>query len=118
MSHAGINRATSQPIQDRRSVMIWLLAGFISIAGTVLMFFPAAWMTMLIESASAGRFTLGDAQGTLWRGSAFIGASPGSSYPVTPLLPGRFVWQLSPMLLLGVIDARLETPMLCHNPST
>ena len=116
MSPVSITQATNSPVQGRQSVMIWLLAGFISIAFTVLVFSPAAWMMVLVESASAGRFTLGDAQGTLWRGSAFIGASPGGNHPASPLLPGRFSWQLSPMLLLGVVDARLENADALSKP--
>ncbi len=117
MSLVGAFQTTySSPGQSRRAIIIWSLAGLISIAFTVLAFFPAAWMMVLVESASAGRFTLGDAQGTLWRGSAFIGASPDGNHPASPLLPGRFSWQLSPMLLLGVVDARLENADALSKP--
>ena len=54
---------------------IWLLAGIASIALTVMMFFPATWMASMVEKQTAGRLTLGDARGTLWRGSAFIGGA-------------------------------------------
>jgi len=91
-----------------RHFVTWLLAGIASVALTALAFFPATWMAPLVEMQTAGRLTLGDAQGTLWRGSAFIGGAPGGSDPVTPLLPGRFLWRLSPMLLLGQVDAELE----------
>lgn len=91
-----------------RRFVVWSLAGMISVTFTVLAFFPATWLGALIEQKTAGRLTLGDAQGTLWRGSAFIGAAPGGNDPVTPLLPGRFAWRLSPMLLLGRLDAELE----------
>jgi general secretion pathway protein N len=43
----------------------------------------------MVERQTGGRLTLGDAQGTLWRGSAFVGGAPAGG-PVTPLLPGRF----------------------------
>ena len=86
----------------------WLLAGLASIAFTVLAFFPAAWVSVLVEAQTAGRLTLGDAQGTLWRGSAFIGGASGSNDPVTPLLPGRFSWRLSPTVLVGIVDAELK----------
>ena len=62
----------------------------------------------MIEKQTAGRLTLGDAHGTLWRGSAFIGGAASGSDPVTPLMPGRFSWRLSPMVLLGSVDAELE----------
>lgn len=99
----------------RRSV-IWLLAGIISVAATALAFCPAAWMVPLVERQTAGRLTLGDAQGTLWRGSAFIGGAPSGIDPVTPLLPGRFSWRLSPMALLGQVDAELENPSALSQP--
>jgi general secretion pathway protein N len=93
-----------------RRVVIWLLAGSLSFMLTVLVFCPATWVSSILENRTAGRVVLGDAQGTLWRGSAFVGGAPGASAPVTPLLPGRFTWRLSPLALLGEIDAELENP--------
>ena len=91
-------------------VVLWLLAGILTVAATVFVFLPATWMSAIVERQTAGRLTLGDAQGTLWRGSAFIGGAPGGADPVTPLLPGRFSWRLSPMVLLGQVDAEVENP--------
>lgn len=91
-----------------RRIVIWLLAGITSVALTVLLFFPATWMAAMVERQSAGRLTLGDAQGTLWRGSAFIGGAASGSDAVTPLLPGRFAWRLSPLVLLGSVHVELE----------
>lgn len=99
-----------------RHLVTWLLAGIVSIALTALVFFPASWMASIVETQTAGRLTLGDAQGTLWRGSAFIGGAPGGNDPVTPLLPGRFSWRLSPMLLLGQVDAELENTAALSRP--
>lgn len=99
----------------RRSVT-WLLAGIASVALTAMAFFPAIWMAPIIETQTAGRLTLGDAQGTLWCGSAFIGGAPGGGAPVAPLLPGRFSWKLSPMILLGQVDAELENPAALSRP--
>lgn len=99
-----------------RRIVIWLLAGIASVALTMLMFFPATWMTAMIEKQTAGRFTLGDARGTLWRGSAFIGGAPNGNDPVTPLLPGRFSWHLSPMILLGSVDIELENAAALSQP--
>lgn len=96
--------------------VIWLLAGLVSVAATALVFCPAAWMAAVVERQTAGRLTLGDAQGTLWHGSAFIGGAPGGTDPVTPLLPGRFAWRLSPMVLLGQVDAELENPSALSQP--
>lgn len=91
-----------------RLLMIWLLAAVLSIAFALLAFFPATWISSIVETQTAGRLTLGDAQGTLWDGSAFIGGAPSGKDPVTHLLPGRFSWRLSPMVLFGLVDARLE----------
>ena len=99
-----------------RRFLTWLLAGAAAIVLTLLVFCPAAWMAPLVESQSGGRLTLGDAQGTLWRGSAFIGGAPSGSDPVTPLLPGRFAWRLSPMVLLGQVDVDLENPEALSQP--
>lgn len=98
--------------------MLWLLAGIVSIALTMLMFFPAAWLASMVEKQTAGRLTLGDAHGTLWRGSAFIGGAASGSDPLTPLLPGRFSWRLSPMVLLGDVDAELENDAALSQPVT
>jgi general secretion pathway protein N len=96
--------------------MIWLLAGIFSIALTMLMFLPASWMAYMVEKQTAGRLTLGDAHGTLWRGSAFIGGAASESDPLTPLLPGRFSWRLSPMILLGNVDAELKNDAALSQP--
>ncbi|CAN5369403.1 type II secretion system protein N [soil metagenome] len=99
-----------------RRLVILLLAGTISIAITILAFCPASWMSPLLEKQTGGRLTLGDPQGTLWNGSAFIGAAPGGNAPVTPLLPGRFAWRLSPLVLLGRVDAELDNPEALSQP--
>ena len=95
---------------------MWLLAGIIGITLTLVMFLPATWMAAMLEKQTAGRLTLGDAQGTLWRGSAFIGGAASGSASITPLLPGRFSWRLSPMILLGSVDAELENAESLSQP--
>jgi general secretion pathway protein N len=88
----------------------WLIAALIAVLATVLVFLPAAWMSPLLEAQTDGRLALGDPQGSLWHGSAFIGAAPGGNEPVTPLLPGRFSWSLSPLVMLGRVDLQVENP--------
>lgn len=102
----------------RRSArfLLWTLAGLLTAALIVLAFLPAAWMAAALERQTGGRLTLGDAQGTLWRGSAFIGGAPSSSDPVMPLLPGRFSWTLSPLVLVGQVHLRLENPAALSQP--
>lgn len=99
-----------------RRTIVWLLAGVATIVMTVLFLAPAAWLVPMVERQTKGRLTLGDAQGTLWHGSAFIGASAAASEPVTPLLPGRFAWDISPMILLGRVDVTLENPEALARP--
>lgn len=97
-------------------LVIWLAAGFVTVALTLLAYCPAAWLAYVLERQTAGRLTLGDAQGTLWRGSAFIGGAPSKNDPVMPLLPGRFAWRLSPAVLLGQVDAELENTSALSQP--
>lgn len=96
----------------------WIVAGCVSVLVTVLFFLPAAWMAPIVEKQTAGRLTLGDAQGSLWNGSAFVGGAPSARDPVTPLLPGRFAWRLSPMVLLGRVDAEVQNPAALSQPVT
>ena len=98
--------------------MLWLAAIAAAVALTVLVFLPASWLGAIVESQTGGRLTLGDAQGTLWRGSAFIGGAAGANGAVTPLLAGRFSWRLSPMVLLGQVDLTLENAEALAEPVT
>jgi len=98
--------------------VMWTAAAFLSVLVTVLAFFPAAWLAPLLESQTHGRITLGDAQGSLWSGSAFIGAAPSGREAVTALLPGRFSWQLSPLVLMGRVDVRLANAQVLSQPVT
>jgi len=99
-----------------KRVLLWLALVALAVLATVLAFLPAAWLGPLIEKQTAGRLTLGDAQGTLWRGSAFAGGAPGAGGAVTPLLPGRFSWRLSPLVLFGSVNAELANPQALAQP--
>ncbi len=96
--------------------LVWLLAGLLTIFLTILAFLPASWMAPIVEAQSGGRLTLGDPQGSLWQGSAFVGAAPGPREPVTPLLPGRFAWTLSPLVLVGQVKAEVSNPSALSQP--
>lgn len=98
--------------------LTWVTAGIAVALATLLIFFPVAWVATILEQQSAGRLTLGDAHGTLWQGSAYIGGAASSRDPVTPLLPGRFSWRLSPMILLGSIHAEVENAAALSQPVT
>ena len=99
-----------------KRAVLWLLAIVVAVALTVLVFLPATWLGSMVESETGGRLTLGDAQGTLWRGSAFVGGAAGANGAVTPLLPGRFSWRLSPMVLLGQVELTLDNPAALSQP--
>lgn len=97
-------------------LLSWLLLIVVAVLATVLAFLPASWLGPLVERQTGGRLTLGDAQGTLWNGSAFVGGAPGEGGAVTPLLPGRFAWRLSPLLLLGQVHMEVENPEALARP--
>ena len=101
-----------------KRALLWVATCVLSVLLTLAIFFPAAWLGSLVEQRTGGRLTLGDAQGTLWRGSAFIGGAAGGNGPVTPLLPGRFTWTISPLALIGMVDLRLENPEALAQPVT
>ncbi len=89
---------------------LWLAPTALAVLVTVLAFLPASWLGPLVERQTGGRLTLGDAQGTLWNGSAFVGGAPGQGGAVTPLLPGRFAWRLSPLVLFGQVSMTMDNP--------
>jgi general secretion pathway protein N len=91
-------------------LMLWLIVGIISVGTALLAFCPASWLASIVEDKSAGRLTLGDPEGTIWNGSAFIGGASSGRSAVTPLLPGRFTWHLSPAVLVGHVDAEFSNP--------
>jgi general secretion pathway protein N len=88
----------------------------LTVALTALALCPASWMAVPLERITGGRLTLGDPEGTVWSGSAFIGGAPGSNERVTPILPDRFSWRLSPLVLLGRVDAKVENPGTLSDP--
>ncbi|MFC0251016.1 type II secretion system protein N [Massilia consociata] len=99
-----------------RRVLLWLVPTVLAVLVTVLAFLPASWLGPMVEQQTGGRLTLGDAQGTLWNGSAFVGGAPGEGGAVTPLLPGRFAWRLSPLVLFGSVSMTLENPEALLRP--
>ncbi len=101
-----------------KRTLLWGLAAMIAVVLSLLISFPATWLAPVIERQTKGRFTLRDAQGTLWDGSAFITGVSSSEAVAAPVLPGRFVWSLSPSLLIGVVDARITNPQLLERSLT
>ena len=99
-----------------RRGLLFLGVVALAVALTVLAFLPASWLGNFVERQTGGRLTLGDAQGTLWNGSAFVGGAPGGGGAVTPLLPGRFAWRLSPLVLFGQVNMTLQNPQALSQP--
>jgi len=99
-----------------RRAVLWIGLIAVAVAVTILVFLPAAWLGPMVERQTGGRLTLGDAQGTLWRGSAFVGGAPGEGGSVTPLLPGRFSWRLSPLVLFGQVSMELANDKALAQP--
>lgn len=102
-----------------RAMLGWCLAALLTMIITTATTLPAAWLAPLVERQTGGRLSLGDVTGSVWRGSAFVGAISTTEtsasplfpdIPLVPLLPGRFHWQLSPMVLLGRLEMRLDNP--------
>lgn len=99
-----------------KRAFVWIALPTLAVILTVLAFLPAAWLGPIVERQTGGRLTLGDAQGTLWRGSAFVGGAPGAGGSVTPLLPGRFSWRLSPLVLFGDVSMDLANDQALAQP--
>lgn len=99
-----------------RRIVLWGLAGLLTALLTVLFFCPAAMLAQQVEQFTKGQLALGDAQGTLWHGSAFIGGAANKNAPVTPLLPGRFEWRLSPLVLVGKVNLQLSNAEALGSP--
>ncbi len=99
-----------------KRLLLWLGLALLAVLATALVSLPAAWLSPLLESQTDGRLSLGDPQGSVWRGSAFIGVAGGGDEPLVPLLPGRFRWRLSPLALVGVVDAVVQNPRALEAP--
>jgi general secretion pathway protein N len=98
--------------------LLWLMAGLLTVSITALTSVPAVWLVPLIDRQSEGRFSLADVEGSLWQGSAVIGAAAARDEALAPLLPGRCAWKISPLVLLGVIDIRIENAAVAPAPIT
>ena len=112
-----------------KRALLWGLAAITAVLLTLVVSFPAAWLAPVVERQTNGRFTLRDAQGTVWAGSAFISGisksdavtaatATATAATAAPAVPGRFVWTLSPWLLLGVVDARITNTQLLEHSLT
>lgn len=97
----------------------WLAAVLLIASITLAVTLPATWLAALVEQQTGGRLSLGDATGTVWRGSAVLGVVNAGGQvraPLLPLLPGRFHWRLSPAILIGRVELRLENSDALSQP--
>jgi general secretion pathway protein N len=99
-----------------RRPLTWFFLIAITVAVCLVAFYPASWLAAALETRTDGRFILADARGTIWRGSGLLGGAPSRNDPITQLLPGRFAWKLSPMVLLGKVDLVIENPEALTRP--
>jgi len=114
--HAGFPDNNSVTKLSFVKKITWFCLGLFCILLAILAFAPATWLSMFLENETDGRFALGDAQGSLWNGSAFIGVAAEKNGDLTPILPGRFAWHLSPILLIGQIELALENSASLQQP--
>lgn len=87
----------SAATRQARTPWVWALAGALLGGGlATLVNLPARWFSAALQQASQGRVLLGDARGTLWRGSAHMTLTGGAGSTDRATLPGRLTWQLWP----------------------
>lgn len=101
-----------------KRALLWGWAAIVAVVLSLLVSFPATWLAPVVERQTKGHFTLSDAQGTVWAGSARITGVSSSGEPSTLTLPGRFIWTLSPSLLLGEVDAEITNTQLLERSLT
>ena len=88
----------------------------IGIAGGLLAFAPARWVSATVQGNSAQRVELANARGTLWNGSAQLVISGGSGSQDAVALPGTVHWRLSPAWggITADVMAECCTPQPLH----
>ncbi|WP_244814823.1 type II secretion system protein N [Caballeronia sp. Lep1P3] len=72
-----------------------LVVAVLSVAGTLLVMLPAAWITPQFAKATGGHVDLAEPSGSLWNGSATLTLAAGSDPSGATLLPGRIEWTTS-----------------------
>lgn len=78
----------------------------------VLVFAPASWLAAIVTDASNGQLQLADARGTVWRGSAQVVLSGGTSSREAMALPGRLSWRLRPRW--SGLELQAQQPCCLH----
>ncbi|CDY76680.1 General secretion pathway protein N [Caballeronia glathei] len=75
-----------------RAALPPIMVAAVSVAATLLVMFPAAWIVPQFTKATGGHVNLVDPSGSLWRGSATLMLAAGSDGGGATLLPGRIEW--------------------------
>jgi general secretion pathway protein N len=70
----------------------WLTVTIVSVAVTLLVMLPAAWIVPRFSKATGGHVNLVDPAGSLWKGSATLMLAAGADGEGATLLPGRIEW--------------------------
>jgi len=113
--HKMLEKKIADKLSLKQRLALFCLA-LLCIFFTVFVFAPAVWLGMYLQSETNGRFALSEAEGSLWNGSALIGIATDKGKDLTPILPGRFSWHLSPILLLGQIELLIENAEALQQP--
>ncbi len=99
-----------------RRILFLSIAALLVFILTFLMFFPAVYITPHAEEKLGQRYTLADVRGTVWDGSAIVVSKADKNGNQLPFVPGRFVWQLSPKLLLGQVSIKIDNTETLTDP--
>lgn len=91
------------------------LAAGLGLALAVLLFAPARWLAMALQSASGGRIELQNPRGTVWHGQADLLLTGGAGSRDRASLPQGVRWQLRPDWAAGpALRLALQAP--CCTP--
>lgn len=99
-----------------RRILLLSIAALLVFAVTLLIFMPAVYITSHAEEQSGGRYSLSDVRGSVWEGSAVLVSREDKNGIRLPLVPGRFTWHISPMLLLGQVSIQIENEETLTEP--
>jgi len=99
-----------------RRILLLSIAALIVFVLTFLMVLPAVYITHYVEEKSGGRYVLADVRGTVWEGSAIVVSKADKNGNQLPFVPGRFVWHMSPVLLLGQVLLKIDNTETLTEP--
>ena len=111
------SRAQQPKRKSQRAPWGWAIGGaIVGLLAAVLVFAPARWLQLAVNRASNGRLVLGDAQGSVWNGSAQLSLSGGEGSRDQVRLPGRVQWTVVPGA--GVLQLSVDADCCLVQPQT